>query len=40
MASFDGWDPIASWLAQPLQGGGLLFPTKLSQIINLGRVKG
>ena len=32
MASFHGWGPIDSWLVEPLWGGGLLFPTKFSEI--------
>ena len=32
MASFHGCGSIASWLVEPLPGGGLLFPTKFPEI--------
>ena len=40
-----GCGSIASWLVEPLQGGGLLFPTKFPEIpathfIDLRRMKG
>ena len=45
MVSLYGCGSIDSWQVEPLQGSGLLFPTKFPEIpethfIDLGRMKG
>ena len=45
MVSLHGCGSINSWQVEPLQGSGLLFPTKFPEIpethfIDLGRMKG
>ena len=45
MVSLHGCGSIDSWQVEPLQGSGLLFPTKFPEIpethfIDLGRMKG
>ena len=42
MVSLYGCGSIDSWQVEPLQGSGLLFPTKIPEthFIDLGRMKG